>query len=165
MSTAKPGFHSFQLPTTAIVWRPRVLWRVSACEEFLNCNRNDVLARVQDGRIAWCFCFSAPNQRSRDLRCLAASVFEAAGKPTGLKKPTREMSFDEVMDLIWPYRRDLRGVEIQKLFGCPPSTVRQIAGRGGLKISVPAAQLDGPNSSHKFSRASLVEFLRKGRVL
>lgn len=166
MSASKPGLHSFNLPSGVVALLPqrsRALWKVSAVEDFLGCDRDAVLRRIEDGRIAWCFVLSKREQKFDDLRCLLASVLECAGRPTGLPKRTADMTFTEVMQLIWPYNRDPRGVELQKLFGCHPVTIRGLSERGALRISNRAQAKSGPYASHRYSKDSLVRFLEKGR--
>lgn len=169
MKASAPGFHSFNLLDKVIApapLRPRALWRVDTCEVFLDLDRDAIIHRIEDGRLAWAWCISSPTVARRELRVLAASVFEVAGLKTGLAKPTGDMTFEEVLELVLPHHRStLRGVELQQVLSCRSDMIRYITRRRGFKIAVRAKTRFGPYSSHKFSRESVIEFLRKGRVL
>lgn len=164
-----PGYRSFGLPDKIVApkpYRPRALWKVDTCEVFLDLKRQQVLERIEDGRLPWAFCISANKSTRRDLRVLAASVVELLGHKTGLPKKTAELTFDEVMELVLPHHRpDLKGTELQRVFGTNPDTIRDIANRKGFVISQCAKERYGPNASNKYSRASVVNFLRKNRVV
>lgn len=124
-----------------------------------------MLARIQDGRLPWAFQLNPLQCYCRDLRVLTLCVIELLGINTGLQKRTEDLTFDEVMAIVMPHQRPtLRGTELQKMFSTFPDAIRQISQRGGFIIAERAKQRYGPNASHKYSRASVINFLRKNRV-
>lgn len=164
-----PGYHNFGLRAKVVApipLQPRELWKVDTCEVFLDLKRDQVIERIEDGRLPWAFCISANKSARRDLRVLAASVVELLGHKTGLPKKTADFTFGEVIELILPHHRpDIKGTELQKILGTNPDTIRQITRRKGFVISQRAPERYGPSASNKYSRASVVEFFRKTRVL
>ncbi|HEX5218252.1 MAG TPA: hypothetical protein VFZ59_01690 [Verrucomicrobiae bacterium] len=165
---AAPGYRSFGLPDKSIAPTPlrtRTLWKVDTCEILLDLSRQQVLERIEDGRIAWAFCISANKSARRDIRVLTACVIELLGHKTGLPKKTANLTFDEVIELILPHHRpDLKGTELQRLLGVNPDTIRQITKRKGWVMSQRPKERYGPNASPKYSRGSVIEFFRKTRI-
>jgi len=140
--------------------------KIAICEHFLGCDREGVIARIQDGRLPWAFQLNPLGSYCRDLRVLTLCVIELLGIKTGLPKRTADLTFDEVVAVVMPHSRPtLRGTELQKMFSTFPDAIRQISQRGGFIIEERAKQRYGPNASHRYSRSSVVQFLKKGRVV
>lgn len=117
---------------------------------------------IEDGRIAWAFDLAAPSARRRELRVMAASVVEAAGKANGLLKPTANFSLEEIAGIILPHRRpDVSGTELQRAFGISRQAISTMVRRRALKASARAKAANGHNGGLKFSRDSLLNFLRR----
>ncbi len=163
-----PGYRSFNLPdqiAAPTLLRPRTLCRIAICEHFLGCDQEGVIARIEDGRLAWAFQLNPLDSYCRDLRVLTLSLIELLGLKTGLPKRTADLTFDEVVAIIMPHQRPtLRGTELQRVFSTFPDTIRKIRQRGGFIVTERAKQRYGPNASHKYSRGSVINFLRRGRI-
>ena len=77
-------------------------------------------------------------------------------------KPTANHSIEEVAYLILPHHRpELRETELQRCFGISHRALIQMNRRRELKATVRAKATDGPKACPKYSRASVVEFLRR----
>ncbi len=165
-AASKPGYRSFELPERVVLPPRRMgdLLKTVVVEFFLQVDRDGLNPLIQDGSLPFVFRVGDPSAYRRDLRVLSACLYERLGLSTGLPKPTRAMTLDEAVNLIWPYNRDPRGVELQRLFGCSPDGIRKIVQRGGLKISRVARARNGPHASNNYSRASLIAFLKANRV-
>jgi len=142
----------------------RPLMSPTIAGECLGIGRRELNALVDSGEIPWAFDLGVGRNRT-ELRILACCVVERATGPIPAIGATRNLNLPEVVDLILPKTREtLFGTELQRLFNASPDLIRDLAHAGEIKqLSGPLPAV-GPNSSPRFTRASLVKLLENRRI-
>jgi hypothetical protein len=143
----------------------RPLWQADTVQECLHISRGRLVQMIEAGEIAWAWNIGRGNTR-RELRILGHCIVELQTGPIAEIGNTRNLGLPEVVNLILPKtRQTLRGRELQKLFSCNPDTIRKLHLDGYLDKVPEKLATVGPNSSPRYTRASLVNFFAKRRII
>ena len=70
-----------------------------------------------------------------------------------------KLSARQVLDSFIPATRGLRGVELQRVFGCSPCLIHDLEAARLIKIGRLRTQPVGPNASNLYTRDSIYRFL------
>jgi hypothetical protein len=141
------------------------LWTPEAAQQCLEVKREQLVAMIQSGEIAWAWNIGRAGATRSELRILAACVIERNVGIIPQIGATRNLKLAEVVNLILPAMRPtLRGRELQKLFMCNPDTIRKLRLAGNLEMVPEVLDKHGPNSSPRYTRDSLVKFFARRRI-
>ena len=143
----------------------RPLWRDYFVQECLGIDRRRLLNMIQSGQLAFAWNIGFGN-KTKELRILAHCVVENQTGPIAGIGRTRDLELPEVLKLLLPQRREtLRAVELQRLFWVNPDMIREFGKRGDLKKLRENLPKQGPNSSPRFTVASVAKFLEERRIV
>ena len=143
----------------------RPLWESDSVEECLDISREKLMAMIECGELAWAWNIGLGSTR-QELRILGHCVVERQMGVIPQIGATRNLKLPDVVNLILPGTREtLRGTELQKLFLCNPDQIRRLRVSGDLEVVPESLPPGGPNSSPRYTRASVAKFLEKRRVV
>jgi hypothetical protein len=155
-ATVLTGFIRLQLAR-------RPLWKAATVQDCLDKSAIAVKKLIENGELPWVFDISARHRRALEPRILAYSVMELAGGK-GELGASRNFNLPQVIDLILP-KRDVRGVELQRLFSASPDLISDLFRAKAFKMTGKPTAQQGPNASPRFGRASVASFLEQRRML
>jgi hypothetical protein len=142
----------------------RPLWQADTVQECLGITRAKLVEMIQSGEVPWAWNIGLGHSR-KELRILGLSIVELQSGPIRGIGSTRNFGLPEVAGLILPKTREtLRGRELQMLFQCNPDTIRHLHDAGELDRVPEKLDKHGPNSSPRYTKASLVRFLETRRI-
>ncbi len=142
----------------------RPMWHSCTVEECLDISRAKLNALIESGELAWAWNLGTGRAR-REIRILAHCVVEKQVGNLPTIGATRNLKLPEVVNLILPKTREtLRCVELQRIFHSGPDLIHDLHAAGELKRLSEKLPAKGPNSSPRFTRASLVKLLESRRV-
>ena len=143
----------------------RPLWQAETAQECLDVSRAKLMQMIESGEISWAWNIGMGNTR-QEIRILGHCVVELQTGPINGIGSTRNLKLPEVINLILPKtRQTLRGRELQRLLLCNPDTIRKLHQAGDLEKVAETIAKVGPDSSPRFTRAGLIRFLEKRRLV
>jgi hypothetical protein len=134
----------------------RPLLKLSTCEDFFDRDYDTLIVDVENRVLRFAWDIATPETTRREVR-----LWRGAALAWYHDKPIPKLTEDDVYKLILP-NRDLRSTELERILSCTHQHVYALAPL--LVVTQAPLQADGPHSYTKFSRASVVAFLRSRRL-
>lgn len=133
---------------------------VSGAQSILDCGEDELLAMVDDGRIAWAWNIACKEAKRREVRLLARCV-EALQKREALA-----LSEKEVHALLVPHQKPfLQHRETMRALHCKSTHLIDLITEESLLVLDGTSWRRGPGGSPVIKRESFMEFLNKRRIV
>ncbi|HEY4414487.1 MAG TPA: hypothetical protein VGO57_02250 [Verrucomicrobiae bacterium] len=131
---------------------------LESCADFFDRDFVELMEDVEDGVIKWAWNIAEQigDGIRKEVRVYAPSAWAFC-----YNQPMPKLSEEDVYRIILP-SRDIRSTELQRILACSHQHIHVI--KQFLIVTQPPRQEDGPNSYCKFSRESIVAFLRSRRI-
>ena len=142
--------NKIELPAT------RPLLKLSSCEDFFDRDYDTLIVDVENRVLRFAWDIATPETTRREVR-----IWRGSALAVHQDRPLPRITEDEVYKLILP-ARDPRSTELRRIFSCTHQHIYALAPL--LTVTQAPLQSDGPNSFCKFSRESVIAFLRARRI-
>jgi hypothetical protein len=149
-----------QLDFSNVIELPRTkpTLALHSCADFFDCDYGALVADVENQLIkfTWDIAEETGAGICKEIRIYAPSAWAFC-----YHRPMPAISEDEVYRLILP-NRDIRSTELKRILACSSDHVHNL--KRHFTVTQEPRQEDGPNSFSKFSRPSIVDFLKSRRL-
>jgi len=140
----------------------RPLVPLSVCMVLLDCSEDEVLQLVEAGDLRFAWDLRSRDATRRDISVWRSSVSEYVTSGPGQVR--HSFIEAEVLESLFPHSRaEVKSTELQRMFSCSSTHIMELIRAGELDgLNEPG---HGPDGFVRVTRASVVEFLKRRRVV